>query len=206
MWSKYVLSRSVQYRRLFLNSNRLYNVRLIHHEIGRPQNLIFATPRRLLSNEPPRTEQVGKLRQLTREYGRSAIAIYLLMSATSFSMIFIAIWNGIDVEKYLQHARHLISDRVPSRDSPTLENSKEASGVKNQTQEPQEEDEETEFERNEQNMRQLEKRGWSKERFWTTFLVAFGANKLLSPIKLMLTGIFTPSLVKWWRKLGTRGR
>lgn len=133
----------------------------------------FGEPKSNNSSTTSQSSSINqRLRELGKLYGSTSLAVYLTLSSTSLTCIFVAIWNGVDVEKYLEN----IKEKLGFRDS-------------------KESTEKTEFEKQSSNSSS----GWSLERFGTTFLVAFAANKLLSPLKAMITLFITPSVAKWWR-------
>jgi hypothetical protein len=111
-----------------------------------------------------------RFKNLSKQYGSMAVIIYLSMSTTTLSLIYLAISNGIDVETRLRRSKAWVYDKL---------------GI---SMTDQEEQEMTEFQKK------------KSLKFASTFLVAFAANKLLSPLKIMLTVLVTPSVAKWWRR------
>lgn len=120
-----------------------------------------------------------RFRMMGKLYGRTSLAVYLGMSTTTFTCIFVAIWNGIDVERHVLKVKQKLGWA---------------------TEEQVAEEGATEFEKQASDR----KTGFSLERVGTTFLVAFGANKLLSPLKVFLTVMVTPSIARWWKRLGRK--
>jgi hypothetical protein len=196
------------FRRLIISKTRVPTTSFIgyssfnHH---RPVSLAFRpsqpaviiTPRRLLANSSTRllssttgpqqgTPSGGKLKEMYQKYGRLAILVYLSMSCTTFSMIYVAIWNGIDVKHLLsQYLGRGGNDNDNDSNYSGSDNADDNNGAASQV-----------------DIDAVASKGdWSWERVGTTFVVAFAANKLLTPIKLPLTAFFTPAIAKWLKRI-----
>ena len=152
--------------------------------------------------QPQPPSLIQRFRQLSREYGRASAMVYVGMSATTFSIIYVSIWNGVDVERVLlsriRHYKHILfpSTADAHKEAPPTET--RSTKVSEPVDDEDEDSGKTEFESSSLSNSKV-KNTWTWERAGTTFLVAFAANKLLAPLKLMLTVMVTPTLVKWIR-------
>ena len=67
--------------------------------------------------QPPQQQPLSlsqKFKKFGKEYGKIGLTVYLSMSATTFSLIYLAIWNGVDVEKIIQKYTQRTEEDEPS--------------------------------------------------------------------------------------------
>ncbi|KAI3657683.1 hypothetical protein MP638_003693 [Amoeboaphelidium occidentale] len=145
------------------------------------QNRVLYPP--LVLSQTRHASFSSRFKELGKKYGATSVVVYLTMSTTTFSIIFVAIRNGIDVEKHLVNAKAYVYEKILGQTPPESNSTTE-------------DDATTEYEKEEDI---LKKNKWTWKSLGTTFVVAFAANKLLSPLKAMLTMVITPTVAKWWR-------
>lgn len=103
------------------------------------------------------------------------------MSTTTFSIIYLALYNGVNVEQYVHEAIKRITGRDHAATVATIEPGTNG-------------DNEVVV------IEEVNKKSMKATSAMTTAVVAFALNKLLSPIKLALTVVITPTLVRWLRR------
>jgi hypothetical protein len=144
------------------HSPRLFTAASAHSFFRRPPQKVFSF--RTYSTQPPAPSLSERFKQLSKEYGKSAILVYVTMSSMSFTAITVALWNGVDVEGYLNKARATIGFPTPETQTPT-ERTKQSDSL------------------------------------LVTAVVAFSLNKLLSPLKILVTLWLTPRLARFIKRL-----
>ncbi|OJJ71485.1 hypothetical protein ASPBRDRAFT_179931 [Aspergillus brasiliensis CBS 101740] len=139
--------------------------------------------------QPPSLSQ--RLRALSKEYGWSALWVYLILSAVDFPLCFMAVrLAGVD---RIGHYEHVISESVKGAVRkvwpPSEEEEKAAAALQSQAE--QESAEEGE-----------EKANGGEASLWTQLALAYAVHKSLIFIRVPLTAAITPNVVKVLRGWG----
>ncbi|PYH74013.1 uncharacterized protein BO88DRAFT_401590 [Aspergillus vadensis CBS 113365] len=148
------------------------------------------------SNSSAQSEQQApslsqRLRTLSKEYGWSALWVYLILSAVDFPLCFMAV-RLAGVER-IGHYEHVISESVKGAVRkvwpPSEEEEKAAAALQRQAE--QEEKEAGE-----------EKANGGEASLWTQLALAYAVHKSLIFIRVPLTAAITPNVVKVLRGWG----
>ncbi|KAL2010173.1 hypothetical protein VTN00DRAFT_5980 [Thermoascus crustaceus] len=135
-----------------------------------------------------------RLRQLSREYGWSALGVYLLLSALDFPLCFAAVrLLGVD---RIGHYEHVIVETVKSAVRAVWP----FSGAK----EPRaEDDKDTDRHTIDHGVAEAEKRNTGEgASIWTQLALAYAIHKSFIFLRVPLTAAVTPKVVKLLRRWG----
>ncbi|KAI3651109.1 hypothetical protein MP228_004590 [Amoeboaphelidium protococcarum] len=160
------------------------------------------------SSQNDGSSTLSRFKQLGKKYGATGFVLYSAMSTTTLSLIFLALWNGVDVEKHIQQAKIRFGLPVSAESDQEL-----SPGVGLQSSSPQGTSLPVRDQYHYQDNVDLVNNGASKklkgfswQRVGATFVMAFALNKLLVPLKAPLTVMFTPAVARWWRQFRIRRR
>lgn len=153
---------------------------LLRHNTRRSlPSMCFSSKRYQHSSlDASRSSIYQKIRILTKHYGPISLILYVSMSLTTFTCIFIALLNGVDVDKLFKY----VYSAVSGFDAET------------ETEEEQETVQKLKHDSNAPFLHTM-----NMSRLASTFVVAFTLNKFLTPFKAMLTAFLTPPLSRWWK-------
>lgn len=173
--------------RHFHYATRLPPVRVVCLRPGRPSDERMACFSNAANNKfnPPNNQHHSPphprtVRDLIKQYGPAALVLYLCISSTTFSLTFVALWNGMDVRGYKQRLYDLmgISSTDDGEDEAAAKGRQEVKELPQQTE-------------------------WSWQRCATTFALAFAINKMFIPLKVPLLVFLTPRFSRFfnlWRR------
>ncbi|KAE8348720.1 hypothetical protein BDV28DRAFT_79908 [Aspergillus coremiiformis] len=164
------------------------------------QSLVFR--RFLISSRPksaPQSEQSGSLSQrlkaLSREYGWSALGVYLLLSAMDFPFCFGAV-RFLGVEK-IGHYEHVAVESFKNAVGTILPSVQEAQSRGQVAKTSRDETCKGEIEGS-----AIEKKTHEGASLWTQIALAYAIHKSLIFIRVPLTAVVTPKVVKALRQMG----
>ncbi|KAL2819938.1 hypothetical protein BDW59DRAFT_151132 [Aspergillus cavernicola] len=130
-----------------------------------------------------------RLKTLSREYGWSALWIYLFLSALDFPFCFAAV-KLLGADK-IGHYEHVVVEKVKGVVDGVWP------GLFEKSKEEKEEEEETEAQAAEK-----KKRGSEGASLWTQLALAYAIHKSFIFVRVPLTAAITPKVVKQLRKWG----
>jgi hypothetical protein len=177
------------------------------------------------SHAPPQSQKPppSKLRQLTRQYGPVAIVVYVALSTCTFWLTFLALWNGVDLERVVDKTKKQFGYSTKGDDHDDNHDDKETPKTSNylefMEQHPINMNETndtkattttttttplTESDQNTQQIADLAKQEWSWNRLGGTLALAFVLNKLWVPLKLPMVVLLTPRIARTWPNLMRR--
>jgi hypothetical protein len=142
-------------------------------------NSIPPLPKRYFSQSspiiPPQGGPVqGRFKTLYKTYGKPALFVYFAISTVDLGLSYIAVSNGVEVDKYTEYCKTLIEDwglwKFEEEMEETLPETTEKNG--------------------------------GKKSILSTFLIAYAFHKLLVPIRVPLTIALTPPFVRFLRRWG----
>ncbi|XHG00505.1 hypothetical protein AWENTII_003951 [Aspergillus wentii] len=148
----------------------------------------FATSSKPDGPEPSSLSQ--RLKKLSREYGWSALGVYLLLSALDFPFCFAAV-RLLGVER-IGHYEHML-----------VESAKEAvEAVWSRKQDEQSESQNTDVKDRDVTAQENKKANSEEASLWTQVVLAYAIHKSLIFIRVPITAAITPKVVKILRQWG----
>ncbi|KAL6945477.1 hypothetical protein ACO0QE_002934 [Hanseniaspora vineae] len=157
------------------------------------------------SSSTAQPKKQGKLQELIRKYGVSALGVYLFLTCIDLPICFYFVHQlgELKIKLYLNNAKRFIGLSEKS------DQDIEQEVLKHQAE--QEEQNRLQKEREERGLDKEESKKFSLQRYWdhvknttllTEFLIAYGIHKSLIVIRLPITAAITPSVVKTLQRMG----
>ncbi|KAL6941236.1 hypothetical protein ACO0RG_002359 [Hanseniaspora osmophila] len=147
----------------------------------------------------------GKLQELIRKYGVSALGVYLFLSCIDLPICFYFVHQlgELKIKLYINNAKRFVGFSEKS------DQDIEQEVLKHQAE--QEEQNKLQKEREESGLDNEASKKFSLQRYWdhlknttllTEFLIAYGIHKSLIFIRLPITAAITPSVVRTLQRMG----
>ncbi|KAL7751382.1 DUF1279 superfamily [Sorochytrium milnesiophthora] len=145
-------------------------------------------------------QKLGKLKQMYKQYGRPAVYTYLGISTIDLGLSFAAVYSGVDVERFVDSAKSVLSRYGLWQNVVDQDDVKELQDML--TTSETDPDAYTQ----QQLATAADSNGVDKAKgqqsLLTTFLIAYAFHKLLMPIRIPLTVAITPTMVRLFRNWG----
>ncbi|KAI3640852.1 hypothetical protein MIR68_001730 [Amoeboaphelidium protococcarum] len=203
---------SINYLRYMNITSKSYNsfqrqISLARSEQVVKQRMLIKRAYTINSSQNDSSSPLSRFKQLGKKYGATGFVLYSAMSTTTLSLIFLALWNGVDVEKYIQQAKIRfglpVSSESDQEQSPGDGSQSSSQGTSLPIRDQYQYQDNVDLVNNSANKKL---KGFSWQRVGATFVMAFALNKLLVPLKAPLTVMFTPAVARWWRQFRIRRR
>ncbi|KAL9003178.1 MAG: hypothetical protein Q9188_003945 [Gyalolechia gomerana] len=155
-----------------------------------------------LGSPKPSLSLSQRLRKLSREYGWSALGVYLLLTALDFPLCFLAVrWIGTErigrLESVIVHQFWRLFDLLPFSSHSGSQTVEAVESVRENV------DESEVVEGYDHGVKEAEERNESEDAtIWTQLALAYAIHKSFIFIRVPLTAAVTPNVVKVLRRWG----
>lgn len=126
------------------------------------------------SNIEPKPSLTSRLKTLSKQYGRTALIVYLSISLIDLTLLYTSIRLGVDVDKQVAKLPFFrekqIKQTVEEDTGSTIQEVKKQS------------------------------KSGGIGGVMGTFAIAYAIHKLLLPLRIGATVAFTPSIARWWQR------
>ena len=128
----------------------------------------------MTSNIEPNPSWTSKLKTLSKQYGRTALVVYISIALVDLSLLYSSLRLGVDIDKHVAKLPFFkekqINQTIEEDTGSTVQEVKKQS------------------------------KGGGLGGAMGTFAIAYAIHKLLMPLRIGATVALTPSIARWWQR------